>query len=308
MMSSFHFIRPLWLFALLPLLVQFIRLFSQKPSMDGWLTACDAHLLPYLVHASGKSSRVMSLLVLLISLIFMVFSLAGPSWTRLPVPTYHKVEPRIVVLDLSDPMLLKDISPSRLSRAKFKLHDLFQERDAGQFGMVAYTSEPFVVSPMTDDGETIDALLSSLTPDMMPVKGNRLDLALLEAAKLIHHAGFNQGEILVLTATTPSAAAIATAAKLAKKGMDTSVIPVTEEKSSMFQRLAHAGHGEQINLTESTSDLKQWLHTTHAQHALDEQGKHDIPMWRDEGRWFLIPSLLLLLPVFRRGWLQRMNS
>ncbi|WP_133127625.1 vWA domain-containing protein [Legionella nagasakiensis] len=306
MMTEFHFIRPLWLFSLLPLALLAWFLMRRKPAMQAWGEVCDPHLLSHLMKTQSQSKRVTSLLLLMNSALLMVIALAGPTWSRLPVPIYKPIQPRVVVLDMSDAMLINDLPPDRLSRAKFKLHDLFRKKGVGQFGLVVYTGEPFVVSPLTDDAETIDALLSSLTPDIMPVEGHRLNIALRQAGQLITQAGFHHGEILVLTAESPSSAAIDEAKALANQGIHTSVMPILKSPSStMFQQLASAGQGEVLPFADTSTDLEQWLLTTGKERQFGADLQNDVPVWRDQGRWFLIPALFLLLPVFQRGWLQR---
>lgn len=310
MIADLHFIRPLWLFACVPLAILGWRLFRQVPVMRAWNMVCDSHLLTQLIKINGKSRRTLPLLVLLSSAFFMIISLAGPTWSRLPVPTYQQIQPRVLVLDLTPEMLMNDLSPDRLSRARFKIHDLLQHRDAGQFGMVVYTDEPFIVSPLTEDGQTIDALLSSLSPNIMPVDGNRMDRALVQAGELITQAGYQTGQILLFTPHTPSLSAVNTAKTLARHEIDTSIIPVLGKQPVLapFERLATAGHGHVIAFTDTTSDIDQWLALTHANQRYGVNLQNDIPIWRDQGRWFLVPALLLLLPVFRRGWLQRINT
>ena len=191
------------------------------------------------------------------------------------------------------------------------MHDLFQHQDAGQFGLVVYTGEPFVVSPLTDDGQTIDALLSSLTPDVMPVDGQQLASALEQASQLIAQAGFQRGQILVLTASTPSSAALSAAKSLAKVGIDTSVMPILRSdmpRDPLFQQLALAGHGQLIPFSDTSTDIDKWLTSTLGNQHYAASLQNEIPVWRDQGRWFLIPALLFLMPVFRRGWLQRISA
>lgn len=240
----------------------------------------------------------------------MTISLAGPTWSRLPVPSYRAIQPRILVLDMSESMLEQDLSPDRLTRAKFKLHDLFNRRDGGQFGLVVFTGESFVVSPLTEDANTIDSLLETLKPEIMPVGGHQLDKALEEASKLITQAGFLKGQLLVLTASPPDSAAIDMAARLQREGIDTSIMPIISDKTALpvFKPLATAGHGMLLSFTDTHEDLEQWLATTHDTRQLSRSAFNDIPLWRDEGRWFLLPALFFLLPVFRRGWLQGIDS
>lgn len=309
-MTALHFIRPFWFLAFIPLGLLAWALLKQQPHMLSWQAVCDKHLLMHLLRGRGQDWRSRALLLLFASAFLMVLSLTGPSWQQLAVPTYAHALPRVVVLDMSDAMLERDIRPNRLTRAKFKLHDLFSKKDVGQFGLVVYTDEAFVVSPLTQDGETIDALLSSLSPEIMPVDGQRLDLALDEGVGLIRQAGFNHGQLLVLTATQPSNAAIKKAELLAKEGFYLSIMPMRRDgvPDVMFQRFAKAGHGQLLMFSDTSADLDHWLSATEDNGDYISQNKQDLPLWRDEGRWFLLLALCLLLPVFRRGWLQRIQA
>lgn len=306
MMADFHFLRPWWLLLILPLISLAVILWQQNPRLHAWGEVCDSHLLDHLLQRKGQGKRMVSVSLIIFSVFFMIISISGPSWFKLPVATYKPIEPRVLVLDMSDNMMISDLTPSRLERAKFKLHDLFSHKEVGQFGLIVFTGEPFVVSPLTDDGQTISSLLSSLTPDVMPVGGQNLDMALNEASNLINQAGYEHGQILVLTADTPSSEAIEKAKKMAKSGIISSIMPIRADKdlNPLFQNFANAGQGQLLKYSSDSSDLEQWLNNKgNQEYALSQDD--DIPLWRDEGRWFLIPSLLFLLPVFRRGWLQR---
>lgn len=306
MSTDLHFIRPLWFLALIPLFYLAFKLWKKTHRLQSWDEICDRHLLVKLTQTKEQQSHFPILLSVILSALFFIVSLSGPSWNRLPVPSFQAIEPRVIVLDMSDDMLENDLSPDRLSRAKFKLDDLFKRRDIGQWGLVVYTGEPFVVSPLTEDGQTIANLLPTLTPDIMPVTGQNLESALEQAAELIDQAGFKQGQILVLTTALPSSQAISTARQLANKNIQSSIMPVLKNKdlNPRFQDFAKAGDGVLLSLSADSSDLDQWLNLnqTSREYALSKD--NDIPLWQDEGRWFLIPSLLFFLPLFRRGWLQ----
>lgn len=311
MVSEFHLIRPYAGLFLLPLLVFAAQTWRATPGMATWGAVCDRHLLPFLIQTKPSFKRQGSLLCLFGSALFMIFSLSGPSWSRFPVPTYQSIQPRVIVLDLSKNMEETDLKPNRFSRAKFKLHDLLKQHQSGQFGLVVYTGEPFVASPLTDDSQTIDALLSALTPDMMPVAGNRLESALKVAAELITAAGYTDGNVLVLTSKAPIPLAIETAQHLKAQGIIVSIIPILSADkpiNPLFKQLADSGGGQELRITENADDLNQWLAFSKSHQALRTDARYDIPIWRDQGRWFIIPALLFLLPVFRRGWLQRAAS
>jgi Ca-activated chloride channel homolog len=310
MINSFHFLRPWWFLGLIPLVLLIVRLWRQNSQLHAWSVICDSHLLAQLIQNRGTTKRRGALVLFFISSLLMIISLAGPAWSRLPVPAYHQIQPRVLILDMSDSMLVRDLTPDRLSRAKFKLYDLLSQKEAGQFGLVVYTGEPFVVSPLTEDSNTITSLLQALTPDIMPVSGHQLDKALEQAAQLIKQAGYTRGQLLVLTGTPPDSAALNTAEKFADKGIFTSVMPIVAEQTltSLFQPLAKAGKGELLLVSNTPENLIKWLKVSNDNQQFVRSQQNDIPLWRDEGRWFLLPALILLLPVFWRGWLQRVDS
>lgn len=308
MIANIALLRPWWLLMILPLLGLSFILWRHQSKLHAWSAICDAHLLDHLMQKKERKQDHSPFLYLLLSIMFLILSLSGPAWERLPISTYKPVQPRVLVLDMSENMMVDDLTPNRLSRAKFKLHDLFARKNIGQFGLLAFTDEPFLVSPLTDDGQTISSLLSSLTPDIMPINGQNLASALEEASKLIKQAEFTQGQILVLTADSPSNEAIALAKKLSTTHIYSSIMPIKADKhrNPLFQHFADAGEGLLLKYQSDSSDLDQWINAgINQQLALSED--ENIPLWRDEGRWFLIPALILLFPVFRRGWLQRMS-
>lgn len=310
MIADFHFLRPWCLLCLLPLSALFWLVWRQRLRAKSWAAVCDAHLLTYLLRGKGASLRHHAIVFIGLSALFAILALAGPAWLRLPVPGWRAEQPLVVMLDMSGNMNANDLKPNRLSRAKFKLHDFFTQAKTGQFGFLVFTGQPFVVSPLTEDGKTIDALLQSITPDIMPVGGYDLSAALEQGAELIREAGFNQGKLLVLTASPPEAKAEQTAARLARQFITTSVMPVLADQglNPLFRPLARAGMGQILPFTDPVDDMINWMQKTDVRQKMKLAEQNNIPVWRDEGRWFLLPALIFLLPVFRRGWLLRMDS
>ena len=304
-----HFLRPDWLFAFIPLALLALLMFRQKSAGHAWQAACDAHLLPHLLDTQNQAPKYRALIYLLTAAVFMILSLAGPSGKKLPVPVYEYLHPRVLLLDVSRDSLNTDLKPNRLTRAKFKLHDLFQHQDKGQFGLVAYTEEPFVVSPITHDAQTIDALIDPISPTIMPIDGMNLERALLEGAQLIQQTGAARGDLLVLSGSPPSQSAVRTAKKLTEKHIQTSVLPLTTSKAEQarFEKFAHAGLGRMIPFSNTTADLNAWLNHNQFEVSLKEKDNESIPAWRDDGRWLIIPALILLLIAFRRDWPERLR-
>jgi Ca-activated chloride channel family protein len=305
MLTTVHLIRPYWLLAFIPVLILFLWRRKYHTAHKAWQTVCDAHLLPFLAQSSTAHTRNHSLWVIFALFTCVILSLSGPSLYQQAVPVYHPQQARVVLLDLSTDMLATDLSPNRLQRAKFKLHDLFKGKNSGQFALIAYTSEAFVVSPLTDDAQTISALLPELTPYIMPVNGNRLERALHEVQQLIQHSHLDSADILVMTAVPPSTEARLAANKLSKQGSDISIIPMTTAAlKPEFNEFADAGQGQLIPFSQTNTDLEHWLHFTQHHQQLIRDAKQTAPIWRDDGRWLLLPAIILFLALFQRNRLE----
>ena len=118
LLQDFHFLRPLWLLALLPALVFFIALWRMNSSLSAWDRAIDKDLLPYLLETSKSAAQRTPLYLLLAAWILSTVALAGPVWEELPQPVQQREDALVIVMDLSLSMVAADHEPSRLDLAK----------------------------------------------------------------------------------------------------------------------------------------------------------------------------------------------
>ena len=198
MLENLHFIQPLWLLALIPLLLLAWRVYRPGGGDNPWTRIVDARLLPLLmVGQAHKLNRIAPWLAAT-GWIIAVLALANPTWERKPQPVYQTMAARVVVLDLSRSMDATDLKPSRLVRARYKVEDVLALGAEGQTGLVVYAGDAFTVSPLTRDANTIRALLKVLEPGLMPAPGNRADLGLLKAGELLRQAGVSNGQVLLI--------------------------------------------------------------------------------------------------------------
>ncbi|WP_312632366.1 vWA domain-containing protein, partial [Mammaliicoccus sciuri] len=87
----------------------------------------------------------------------------------------------VVVLDLSPSMAAADLQPDRVTRARYAIDDLLGAARDARVGLVAFSDEPYTVSPLTDDVATVRALSQPLAPGIMPSAGDQLAPALRQA-------------------------------------------------------------------------------------------------------------------------------
>ena len=187
-LANFHFLRPMWLLALLPGLLMAFFLWRQRRRGGTWHQVIDQNLLPYLIDTQQSGSKSAPLFLLLVTWLLASIALAGPTWTRLPQPTQQSSDALIILLDLSPSMNAADVEPSRIVRARRKLTDVLAARAEGMSALIAYAGDAHVVTPLTDDADTIIEMLPALDPDIMPVAGSNLLAAAAPATGLIANA------------------------------------------------------------------------------------------------------------------------
>lgn len=325
--SEFHFLRPWWLLALLALPLFWRALRRDAGAARAWSRAVDAHLLSYLLVGAERSTR-MPLALLLGGWTIATLAAAGPAWEQLPTPLYRNQAALVVALELAPTMLAADLKPDRLTRAKYKIRDLLDRIGDGQFALLGYAGDAFIVAPLTDDAATVEALLDALDPSVMPVPGNATSIAIRRATDLIHQAGQDSGRIVVIAdGTSDDAISAANAAK--GEGVTISVlalgtaqgapvrlpgggflkdaqgdIVVPKLDAAPLRSLAASGGGHYAELASDGSDLDALLAgTPAATHRTTLPSDATAAAFRDRGPWLLWLALPFAALAFRRGWL-----
>ena len=88
--DNFHFLRPLWLLALIPVLLFFFAMWRVNSVVTAWDKAIDKNLLPYLLDRSKNASQRTPLILLFAAWSLSILALAGPVWEQLPQPVQKK--------------------------------------------------------------------------------------------------------------------------------------------------------------------------------------------------------------------------
>lgn len=329
MFEQLHFIRPDWLWVLIPITLFLFLLWKTKSSHTTWEKICDPHLLNRLLISPAKSSLALPLSLLTAGWFLTIFALAGPSLTKERIPVYQKLDSKVIVLDLSPAMNAKDVKPSRLVRAKYKVKEILKRSKEGQTGLIVFAEEPYIVSPLTKDAKTINSMIPNLTSEIMPASGQKIGRALNFAAKMMQQAGVESGNILLISSGPITASDQNIAQKLSQKGYFTSVLsigseegaPIVEEEGHLLKdskgnilfsycdkcglrELANQGRGNYVEFTNSNTDIDKLfnLESDHSLNALSVDENQTNEQWQDDGIWLVFLLLPLSLIAFRRGW------
>ncbi len=328
MIELFHFIRPYWLFALLPLFILLWLLIHRHLSSGNWAKVCDPELLPHILIAQEKKRKKWPFFVFTIAGFLAIFALAGPTWQRVPQPSFRDTSALIILLDLSRSMDATDLNPSRLVRARFKVTDLLKQRQLGETALIVYAGDAFTVTPLTDDIETIISQLSVLNTAIMPSQGSRADLALKKAADLLQQAGQKNGHILFITdglnenrykqsiknmanyqisilgvGTSDGSPIPLESGGFLKDAQGSIVIPKLEQNH--LRKMALLGGGIYQNIQNDDSDIKALASTYNSNlfNTHEDKNKLKIDTWRENGPWLLLFLIPLAAFGFRRGLL-----
>ncbi len=325
-MNEFHFMRPYWLFAFLPFMLLVFLNLRQKLQQGSWQAVCDADLLPFVLQEKERQQSRLPFISSLLATVLAIVALAGPTWERLPAPVYRNSAALVIALDLSRSMDATDIKPSRLSRARYKIADLLNQRKDGQTALLVYAQTAFTVTPLTNDTDTIKSQLNALSTDIMPAQGSHSALAVEKAIQLLKNAGMQQGQILLVTDDEQIEQAMADV-ELAR-GYQVSIlavgtvagapIPMAEggflkdqaghivlPKLTVHagQKAAQMGGGIYQQVTSTDTDINTLSRYFERARQAAAKVENDLLLenWSEAGVWLLLPLLLLAALSFRRG-------
>lgn len=327
-MADFHFLRPLWLLMLLAafLLPLILRRFHQSDS--GWSKLIPAKLLRPMISQSGADGtpRKSPVWPAVAAVVVLAIALAGPSWRQAPTPLQQQDDSLVIVLDLSLSMLATDVEPDRLTVAKRKIRDILKAREGALTALVVYAGDAHVVTPLTDDRNTIEGMLDVLEPVIMPATGNRTDLGIQHGLELLEQGAPGNGRILLIadevgeryreritgdlaaSRFSLSTLTVGTAEggpiPLARQGFirENGDIVIARADPAGMTSLARRNNGNSHELTITDNDiLALELRPIDSADWKDSDQDLTVKRWQDDGYWLLWLAAPLALIGWRRG-------
>ena len=329
MIEQFHFLRPFWLLALLPLVGLVWLMLKTRLNSGSWQSVVDPELLRHLLVGQDRPRHSWPTVLIALVGFFVIIALAGPVWEKLPQPVFKQQAALVIALDLSRSMDANDIKPNRLTRARHKIADILSLRSEGQSALIAYAAEAFVVTPLTEDSETINALLPSLSTDIMPAQGGRADHAVKQALELFSNASVSHGDILIVSDGF-FANEVVEIERLARENPKFVIsvlgigsesggpiplpdggflkdsqgsIVISRMRVDMMQALVRKGSGQFQRISADDTDIQALLSNMQTnpfeREAIVSDQRADI--WREQGPWLILLLLPVIALVFRRG-------
>ncbi len=313
---NYHFIRPeyLYLLTLLPFIYIVKKSFSYFKNSkknqvfntrDNWMDVCRPEILNnlYISNKNNKSNRTH--LLLLFTSIIMILALAGPTRSKHDIPLYKSRSSWVIVLSLADSMQNTDVTPTRLQRAKYKIQDFLNLLTDEQLALIIYTNSAFNLIPLTSDKKTIDHILPSIDPLIMPIAGDNINAPLEKILNLRQTLKLKNLNVLILTDSNANSQSLLTAKKF--DNIHINIINFNKTRNNNFnnslRELSTISNGLYQDVSNNDDDIKNILQSANTNYQLTqeyEQEKNNphTEVWHDIGPYLLfliLPFILFFL-------------
>ena len=286
---ALHFLRPLWLMALIPVAAIVILIALRRRPESRWGDVIAPNLLKHLLVKPEHRWRIDPLYLVASGLVIGIVALSGPTWRRELPPFVEDKAPLMIALSVAPSMNESDVAPTRLDRAKQKVRDLLEARTGARTGLIAYSGTAHLVMPMTDDRAVIEPFLAALTPALMPVQGNNATAAAALAANLMAKESVAGTILLVADSVNDEAAVRRSAGR--NNVLVLGMTPPERQQGLPSTAVRLSVDGADIR------SLERRIETSYQSAQSAAFGTR----WRDEGYWLVLPVALLGLLWFRRG-------
>jgi len=185
----------LWLLPLVA--VTFVVVYRKRH--QALIRFAESDLLRRLTPEGSRGRRVIKAVLCLTALGCMLLALAGPRWGSHYQEVTQKGVDIVIALDVSPSMLVEDVKPDRLERAKREITDFLKVVQGDRVGLVAFSGAAYTQCPLTLDYGAVMMFLNILHPDFIPVPGTDLGAAIQGAMKAFDPKSETDKVILLIT-------------------------------------------------------------------------------------------------------------
>jgi len=302
--SEFHLLRPYWLLSLLPLMFVCWAIWRRQDSHARLMKVISPHLLEHLVVGEQRTRRLRPASMLILIWLLTVIALTGPTWQREAAPFTDDDAGLVVLLKVTATMKATDIQPSRLQRAKHKLHDLLQQRKGTSTGLVVYSGSAHLVMPLTRDDRIVSAMIEDLTPELMPADGDALVAALKLAEGILEQAGVPGSLLVMADNVAPSQVERLSSAPVNVPVQFLALSASSAPIDGGMEDAAAALGAAVTRISVDDKDVEQIAQRAQSSFKA-VAGMSSGERWRDAG-YALLPLIALLSLMWsRKGWLIR---
>ncbi|MBR9989752.1 MAG: VWA domain-containing protein [Gemmatimonadetes bacterium] len=158
----------------------------------------DAHLLTRLGGDDLLRFPLPRLVILMVAGASLGMAAAGPRWGYTSAEGQTLSLNVVIATDISKSMLVPDVEPNRLERARLFARRMLRELPGDRFGLVVFAGRAYILSPLTSDHSALELYLDALDPEMVSQGGSSLAAAIAQATDLVRGSETSGGERAVV--------------------------------------------------------------------------------------------------------------
>lgn len=168
---------------LLFLIIPLIYLIKQKKEFV--LGQFSSEVFKRIEFKNNKFSKKTRAVLLIFSFIFMIFAFARPIIENGEIKIKSSFVDMLVAVDISKSMMADDIYPSRFEFEKNKLFSFLDNLKNIRVALVGFSSQTFLISPLTEDFNSLKFLVKNLRFDYLNLKGTNIQSILEVSNELL---------------------------------------------------------------------------------------------------------------------------
>lgn len=210
-----------------------------------------------------------------------VIAFAGPEAGFRIVPIEQRESNRVIVIDVSLSMDARDVGTSRLDAAKAIAKRII-EAQSGRVGLVIFESAAEVVSPLTSDGDAVEALLDSIQAGEVSNPGSDISTALIAALRLVGGDAGERGDVVLISDGEDQSTRLDDAiTKVKQRGVTVSTVLVGTAGGSTIPRSEGSGvlvddNGQVVTTYARPEAMKKIAGATGGMFYANPFGEHDL--------------------------------
>lgn len=264
--------------------------------------------------------------LLVLSFLCLAFAWADPLRGAKMQTTRQEAADVFIALDISQSMLCRDVSPSRLELSKIFAQKLIKRLEGERVGLIFFAGNAFLQMPLSTDYAFLLQSIQSASPDMLSEQGTNIGAAIDIAEKSFDpEPGGGRMLIVISDGETHDENALERAEEAFDNGTiiytvgagtssggpipadggdggqfkrdENNAVVTTKLDEAALGKLALSGGGHSFNIAMGDAAIGA---LTNAANGLQKR-THDIrsfASFESRYQWFLLPALLLLFLEF----------
>jgi Ca-activated chloride channel family protein len=196
-LKLFHWVHPYFLYAIpfIPFLFvirnvlnrrsrQLLVLSSEAKEISGDWIIYLRYLMPFLMG---------------LSIALILIALARPQIVSEKTARFSEGLDIMLLIDVSDSMLERDLHPNRLEAAKRVAGEFINSRVNDRIGLVVFAGEAFSICPLTNDYDLLKGYLQEINPKMINTAGTAIGSAIAVAINRMRDTEGNSKVIILIS-------------------------------------------------------------------------------------------------------------